>query len=227
MPRIVVFLGPSMPHDEARSILDADYRPPARRGDILAAARDGADIICLIDGVFFQDSSVAHKEILEALQMGVRVIGASSMGALRAAEMDIYGMEGVGGIYSAYKSGEIVADDEVALVFDPITLEPLSEPLINIRHNLRLAVNEGFIDERSAADLLEIARARYFPSRSYENLMKDATGRVPEGMLLRFRSFLETRREDLKREDAVKALRRAAEVARELQGSGDPSLRSL
>jgi len=94
-----------MPHDEARSVLDADYRPPARRGDVLAAARDGADIICLIDGVFFQDSSVAHKEILEALQMGVRVIGASSMGALRAAEMDVYGMEGVGEIYRAYRSG--------------------------------------------------------------------------------------------------------------------------
>lgn len=217
MPRVVVFLGPSMPHDEARSILDADYRPPARRGDVLAAARDGADIICLIDGVFFQDSSVAHKEILEALQMGVRVIGASSMGALRAAEMDVYGMEGVGEIYSAYKSGEIVADDEVALVFDPVTLEPLSEPLVNIRHNLRLAVNEGFIDEKSAADLLEIARARYFPSRSYENLMRDARGRVPEEMLLQLSRFLESGREDLKREDAIRALRRAAEVARELQ----------
>lgn len=217
MPRVVVFLGPSMPHDEARSILDADYRPPARRGDVLAAARDGADIICLIDGVFFQDSSVAHKEILEALQMGVRVIGASSMGALRAAEMDVYGMEGVGEIYSAYKSGEIVADDEVALVFDPVTLEPLSEPLVNIRHNLRLAVNEGFVDEKSAADLLEIARARYFPSRSYENLIRDARCRVPEETLLQFRRFLESRREDLKREDAIKALRRAAEVARELQ----------
>ncbi|MDH7596138.1 MAG: TfuA-related McrA-glycine thioamidation protein [Methanothrix sp.] len=217
MPRIVVFLGPSMPHDEARSILDADYRPPARRGDVLAAARDGAEIICLIDGVFFQDSSVAHKEILEALQMGVRVIGASSMGALRAAEMDVYGMEGIGEIYRAYRSGEIAADDEVALVFDPVTLEPLSEPLVNIRHNLRLAVNEGFIDAKSAADLLEIARARYFPSRSYENLMKDATGRIPEETLLQFRRFLESRRADLKREDAIRALRRAAEMARELQ----------
>lgn len=216
MPRIVVFLGPSMPHDEARSILDADYRPPARRGDVLAAAKEGADIICLIDGVFFQDSSVAHKEILEALRMGVRVIGASSMGALRAAEMDAYGMEGVGEIYRAYRSGELVADDEVALVFDPVTLAPLSEPLVNIRHNLRLAVHEGFIDEQTAADLLEIARSRYFPSRSYENLMKDAAGRVPEEKLLQFRRFLERRRADLKREDAIRALRRAGEVAGKL-----------
>lgn len=216
MPRIVVFLGPSMPHDEARSILDADYRPPARRGDVLAAAKEGADIICLIDGVFFQDSSVAHKEILEALRMGVRVIGASSMGALRAAEMDAYGMEGVGEIYRAYRSGEIIADDEVALVFDPVTLAPLSEPLVNIRHNLRLAVYEGFIDEQTAADLLEIARSRYFPSRSYENLMKDAAGRVPEEKLLQFRRFLESRRADLKREDAIRALRRAGEVAGKL-----------
>jgi len=80
MPEIVVFLGPSLPRDKAEQILQADFRPPAKRGDLFKAAKDGADIICLIDGVFFQDCSVAHKEILYALEHGVRVIGASRHG---------------------------------------------------------------------------------------------------------------------------------------------------
>ncbi len=213
MQKIVVFLGPSMPLDEARSILEADYRPPAKRGDVLKAARNGADIICLIDGVFFQDSSVAHKEILEALRLGIKVIGASSMGALRAAEMNAYGMEGVGEIYEAYRRGELISDDEVALIFDPVTLEPLSEPLVNIRHNLRLSVEYGYLDDKTADQLLEIARSIYFPSRTYEQLIKNAKGRISDDGLERFRRFLNEKRADLKRKDARKALIRARELA--------------
>ena len=33
----VVFLGPSLPLETARDILDAEYRPPAAQGDILRA----------------------------------------------------------------------------------------------------------------------------------------------------------------------------------------------
>ena len=83
---VVVFLGPSLPREQAEAVLQADYRPPAKRGDIYQAAREGAGVICLIDGVFFQECSVAHKEVIYALEAGARVLGASSMGALRASE---------------------------------------------------------------------------------------------------------------------------------------------
>src|SRR5512137_1082988 len=115
MPKIVVFLGPSLPIEKAYQILQAEYRSPAKRGDIFRASEEGAEIICLIDGVFFQECSVAHKEVIYALEAGAKVLGASSMGALRASELDVYGMEGVGAIYKAYKSGQLVSDDEVAL----------------------------------------------------------------------------------------------------------------
>ena len=62
--KIVVFLGPSLDREEAREIQNADYRPPAKRGNVFKAANEGARIIGLIDGVFFQDSTMAHKEIL-------------------------------------------------------------------------------------------------------------------------------------------------------------------
>ena len=208
----VVFLGPSLPADRARQILEADYRPPARRGDIYQAAEAGAKVICLIDGVFFQDCSVAHKEVLYALGRGCRVLGASSMGALRAAELDVYGMEGVGEIYMAYKRGDLVSDDEVALIFDPYTLEPLSEPLVNIRYNLKIARARGLIEGRTEELLLEIASHLYFPNRSYKKIAELAEGLLPYGELQSLEAFLESERRDLKMEDAMLALRRTREV---------------
>jgi hypothetical protein len=215
MPRIVVFLGPSLPESRAAQILKADYRPPAKRGDIYRAALEGADVICLIDGVFFQECSVAHKEIIDAMEMGSRVIGSSSMGALRASELDVYGMVGVGEIYEAYKRGDLISDDEVALIFDPLAFEPLSEPLVNIRHNLEIALRQGIIDEASREALFAAAKSRYFPERTYERMTEDCEGILSADALQRFREFVNNERRDLKVEDAVKALQKASEIANE------------
>ncbi|VVB72081.1 TfuA-like protein [uncultured archaeon] len=213
MPGIVVFLGPSLSQARAEEILKADYRPPAKRGDLYSAAKEGAGIICLIDGVFFQECSVAHKEILYALEAGAIVLGASSMGALRASEMDVYGMEGVGRIYKAYKGGHLVSDDEVALVFDPFTWEPRSEPLVNIRFNLDLAWQQGVISNSARTRLLRCAESIYFPERTYERMMESAVGRVPEKDLQAFREFLAREKRDFKMEDAILALQRVKEIA--------------
>jgi hypothetical protein len=209
---IVVFLGPSLSRDKAAQILEADYRPPAKRGDIYQAARGGAEIIILIDGVFFQDCSVAHKEVIYALDAGAKVLGASSMGALRASELDVYGMEGVGRIYQAYKSGHLVSDDEVALVFDPFSYEPASEALVNIRFNLDLAWQNGVISATSRDRLFRCAQAQYFPDRSYERMLTDAAKWVDEDERQRFREFLANEGRDFKMEDAVQALQRAREM---------------
>lgn len=216
MPEIVVFLGPSVSRDRAEQILpasQADYRPPAKRGDIFRAAEEGAKIICLIDGVFFQDCSVAHKEVLYAMEKGTKVIGASSMGALRASELDIYGMIGVGEIYQAYRSGRLVSDDEVALIFDPFTWEPRSEPLVNIRFNLELAEQRGIIDAATRDELFRCAQSQYFPERTYERMMRSAEGRVAAKTLQRLREFLKVEGRDFKKEDAIAALQRTKEMA--------------
>jgi hypothetical protein len=213
--RIVVFLGPSLSRDKAEPVLEADYRPPAKRGDLYLAAREGAEIILLIDGVFFQECSVAHKEVIYALEAGSKVLGASSMGALRASELDIYGMEGIGRIYQAYKSGHLVSDDEVALVFDPFSYEPSSEPLVNIRFNLDLAWQMGVISASCKDRLFHFAQAQYFPDRTYERMLSDACGLVKEKELQRFRDFLAKDKRDFKMEDALLALERVRRMADE------------
>ncbi len=214
-PEIVVFLGPSLPVPEAAGILDARYLPPAKRGDIPAAVREGAKIVCLIDGVFFQECSVGHREILDAIGKGVRVIGASSMGALRASELDTLGMEGVGEVYRWYRDGTVTSDDEVALIFDPESGYALSVPLVNIRYILGLALADGLIDNDTCRALLEMARSLYFPDRTWDELKTLAYQRLDHEKVDKFMSFAETA-PDLKRNDAIAALHRARDIAKNL-----------
>jgi len=216
MPGIIVFLGPSLDLAAAEKILAADYRPPAKRGDLLKAAEEGAAIIGLIDGVFHQESAVAHREILSAVKKGVRVVGASSMGALRAAEMDTLGMVGIGGIYRMYKSGELVSDDEVALVFDPVSGMSLSEPLINIRFTLKRAREEEIISTAEHDSLLAAARAVFYPQRTYRSMVAKAGDAIGALTRERFLAWVDTHACDQKRADAVAAL----EYIREIAGPG-------
>ena len=43
------------------------------------------DVVGVIDGAFLSGPAVWHREIIWALSQGVQVLGAASMGALRAA----------------------------------------------------------------------------------------------------------------------------------------------
>lgn len=215
MRRIIVFLGPSLERDAAETILPAEYRPPAKRGDLLHAVNDGAEIIGLIDGVFHQESAVAHREILTAIKEGLRVIGSSSMGALRAAEMDTLGMTGIGEIYRMYKRGELISDDEVALVFDPETGLSLSEPLVNIRFTLREAEHQGILSAQEHAALLAAARAVFYPQRTYGRIVSEAGAAIDRETRERFLAWVKVHTVDQKREDAVAALEYIRELLRD------------
>ena len=82
--------------------------PPAAQSDIISVIDElSPSGILLIDGVFTQQLSVWHKEILYAMERGVAVYGSSSMGALRVAETAAFGARGFGQIYQAYASGEV------------------------------------------------------------------------------------------------------------------------
>ena len=115
--------------------------PPAGVGDIARAVRRGPRAIALIDGMFERVLPVWHKEILWAMARGVHVFGAASMGALRAAELHAFGMQGVGRIFEAYRYGELEADDEVAVLHGPADLGfvAVTEALVNVRATLRRA----------------------------------------------------------------------------------------
>lgn len=209
MVKIIVYTGLSLPFDEAKSILDSHddvevvYKKPIQRGDLGQALKEHPDIIAIIDGVFHQNSAVGHKEILNAINKGIKVYGASSMGALRASELDTLGMIGVGYVYSQYASGAVDSDDDVAVMLDSETLEALSEPLINMEYVFTNAVSENIINEKEKEELLNIAKKTYYPKRNYSQTLKQSG--LDEGKKSQLIDFIRTS-VDIKKEDAKELL---------------------
>ena len=121
-------------------------------------------------------------------------------------------MEWVGKIYEWYKSGKLVPDDEVALFFDPVYFKPFSEPLVNIRYNLRIGKAEGVIDRDVCEKILKIAKSLYFLDRTYQRILDAAGDVVDVEALKRFRRFIEAEKRDIKREDVIEALKRVRDI---------------
>ena len=181
----VVFLGPTLPQGVARGLCDAAFLPPARRGDVLAAIeRFGPTTIGLVDGYFEQVPAVWHKELLFALSRGIRVAGASSMGALRAAELHSFGMIGVGRVFEAYVSGRFLpfpepfmADDEVAVAHGPAELGyPATEAMVDIRATLAAAIEAGVLELDTALAVAAVAKGLFYKERSWTAVLARATG---------------------------------------------------
>lgn len=204
----LVFLGPTVPQCEAAALLPAFFRPPARRGDIYRALAAEYNTIVLIDGEFHGSPSVWQREIADALAEGAVVHGASSMGAIRAAELHTFGMIGHGKIFEWYRDGVIDADDEVALGYGPPELgyPALSEPLVNIRATLQAAPPEVIAPEERD-ELIKFTQGLYFLERSFTALIeRGSAAEWPVGRRQRLAEFLRQGRIDQKRQDAVAAL---------------------
>lgn len=215
-PRAVIFFGPSI----SRSEVLAEFKdvpgelvclPPVQQGDLLRLFYDPPDVIGVIDGLFLRTPSVLHKEILLLLRSGVRILGSASMGALRAAELDRFGMEGVGGVYRMYRDGLIDGDDEVAIVhggpeehFDPWT-----EPLVNVRHTIALATAAGAVTRETGDLVLHAARSVHFAERTWDAILNAPfLSGHPRACLDRLKRFVNANSVNLKHEDALLLVRK-------------------
>jgi hypothetical protein len=202
---IIIFIGPSLNHNEAREILDADYRPPIKRGDVKAALNDNPDIIGIVDGVFHQQPAVSHREILDALKKGITVVGGASMGALRASELDDFGMIGIGYVYNQYKNGLIESDDDVAIVINPINLEQLSDSLVSMDYNFKMMLDEELISENEFNKLSETAKSIFYPKRTYDIVFKNVD--IDKSKIEKLKEFLDEYGTDIKRQDAIEVIK--------------------
>jgi TfuA protein len=214
MGKPIIFLGPSLSHEKARKILDADYRPPARKGDFLRLAADFDAVemaIGFVDGVFLQDYPPTPIEVYHlARKNGVLLVGAASLGALRAVELEKFGMVGIGKIFQLYKKGKLNADDEVAVTFaSEGDYQLQSEAMIDIRYNLYLAHKKGIINEKAKNVLVRLAKETYFPHRKYMYILEEARNRYPmlESEINSFGTYIRSNRKSLKEMDAIKLVK--------------------
>lgn len=209
MVKILIYTGLSLPFSEAKEILDSHddievvYKRPIKRGDLSHDIKENPDIIAIIDGVFHQNSAVGHREILSVMKKGVKVYGSSSMGALRASELDVLGMEGIGYCYNEYASGNVTSDDDVAVMLDSETLESLSVPLISMNYVFTNAVAENIITKEEKDELIKITKETYYPKRNYaQTLSQSSLDADKKGKLI---DFIHTSK-DIKKEDAKELL---------------------
>lgn len=204
-----VYTGPTLaPSEAARLSPAAVIRPPVRHGDLLELQVCPSDRVVIIDGFYHHSAAVRHKEILYLMARGVEVLGAASMGALRAAELSSFGMRGVGHVYRLYSEGVIDGDDEVAVAHtEDLDFTRFSEPLVNIRYLLQLSQEASLLDGATAGIVLEVAATIPYPQRSRRAL---AAALPPTERAALDRALDHLRRDgvdwDVKRLDAIEAL---------------------
>lgn len=203
--RAIVFAGPSLP--PAARPADApeiEWHPPVCQGDVTRAARAGPDVIGIIDGYFEIVPTVWHKEILRAMAQGIHVFGAASIGALRVAELDVFGMRGIGRIYEQFRDGVLEDDDEVAVLHGPEELgyPALTEAMVNIRATFDEAARVGVLSPEIAAQLTALAKSLFYKERTYDAVLQRAASDLPATDLRDLAAWLTTNRIDQKRRDA-------------------------
>jgi hypothetical protein len=212
---LVVFLGPSLPADEARTLARCTVLPPARQGDVWRALSLRPRAVALVDGVFESVPSVWHHELLDALDAGVALFGGASMGALRAAELSGHGMVGVGRIFGWYRDGLIHDDAEVALLHADAELgwRPLTVPLVTVRHAAAVARDAGVLAPREARALVAAADALHYARRTWRAVLAAAAPRLRPEARDRLDAFLASGVPDPKAEDARATIAAAAAFA--------------
>jgi hypothetical protein len=175
---------------------------------------EGASAIGLVDGRFGDVAAVWHKEILYALEQGVRVFGAASMGALRAAECAAFGMIGIGTIFERYRRGDLVDDAAVALLHAPAELDymPLTEAMVNVEATIDRLLESGAVARDVAARLHASARNLFYGDRTYLRILEHsglAQGRQGKELA----DLLAQNRLDVKQTDALLLVHRLANLS--------------
>ncbi|MEM6823719.1 MAG: TfuA-like protein [Pseudomonadota bacterium] len=208
----VIYLGPSAPRADIAALLpNAVIRPPARRGDLYRDRMLRFSVFLLIDGVFAQEQAISPREVVDVRRDGARVVGASSMGALRACDCAPAGVEGIGTIFRLFRSGAVNSEDEVAVTFRPdAVFPPLTLSLVSVRIALRRAVRARRLGSEDARSLAAATEALHYSERTWSRILATA------GILVDPETLTWLRASDAKREDAQLA---AMTLARRLKRS--------
>jgi len=209
--KTIVFSGPSIAEAEVHQLAACTHAPPIKRGDLAAA--DEYDLFVILDGEFGQNMSVSPKEILPVLERGKTVIGAASMGALRASELDRCGMIGVGWVYNHFRSCAVRRDADVALVYSPFDYKPMTVPIVDLEYWMEQTAAAGLTRSRERALLLKTARNIFFAERTLDRLMGTLRRAVGGDTLDSLLAFSGGTIPNVKSIDAAEAVRLSASLA--------------
>jgi hypothetical protein len=201
----VVYVGPTLEAAGVKEWLpEAQVMPPVRRGDLYRDRLLGFGLFLILDGVFFDELAISPREVIDVIRDDGIVVGASSMGAIRAAECWPVGMRGLGSIYRMYRRGSLTSDDEVAVAFSPFSpCASATVPLVTVRYALSRVARNGTLAKAEANRIARAAADLHYAERTWTSILQSA-GVVDhdERLSTALRTY------DLKRKDAIRALKR-------------------
>jgi hypothetical protein len=210
-----IFIGPSGRLVETWLDANCDQRirryPPAQRGDLLNAPIAPGDCVLLVDGTLVQEPGPSHREILRLLSDGVRLIGAASTGALRAAELASFGMAGVGVIFDALIAGALRDDGELIVAMNPQNFAATTIPVVNLRRVLKVMGKQLKLAVGDLASLFDRAAAIPHFEREAERVRDEWASEGSE-IIGMFECLVTAEACDVKALDAVYAVAKALQI---------------
>ncbi len=224
---LVVFCGPSLPPAEARKLSRGKVLPPARQGDVYRVLPRQPKVIALIDGLFESVPSVWHRELMAAMDAGVTVFGASSMGALRAAELTDFGMIGVGQVYRWVADGTVTDDAEVALLHADAEhhFRALTVPLVTVRFACQEGVRQKRLTRPEARRVLSAASALQYQERTWAQVLEGAAPAAKRRAAIL--EWLRVGAPDIKHRDAIACVEAARTFLEQGARGAVPPLRPV
>lgn len=208
-----IFVGPSIYRAHLPEIPGVEIVRPIRRGDL--QNYEECEVLIILDGEFNQNLAVSPKELLRAIDRGQRIIGASSMGALRASELDSFGMIGVGWVYEHFARSTVRRDDDVALTYNPITFAPLTVPMVNVLYWIESMLKTGRISVRESKAVVKTARNIFYVERSEKMLLRKLSDVLGSSYLQSLLDQSEGRIPDIKELDGLKAIQVGCRISSE------------
>jgi hypothetical protein len=208
---LIVYLSASIGRARASFLLpNAQYHPPLQANDFEKLIQLPLAIV-ILDGLY---SLELEQQVANILEAGVKVYGASALGALLAAKLAPVGMRGVGEIYQHFVD-HIYQDDKV-LGFAVSTAKNahrrLTEPLVNVYATMDHAVLGNALNISMSRVIVEAAESLSDENRTFENIFLESQKRgIDQHVLRAFSNWVSNGGYvDQQREDACVVLNRVA-----------------
>jgi hypothetical protein len=181
-----------------------------KEGDVVSAFYTyRPHVIGIIDGKTYPDAAVWYKDILFALDRGVAVYGAGAIGAVRAVELEMAGMIGIGDVYQRLKRMEVFGDDEVLTRCEETDEGWVrrSEPLVNLRGTFECARESGVIGPEECASLIGAAKKVFYQDRTLAAVLEMAAQKgLGADLIDRIADFTRTHYVNMQKQDAIALL---------------------
>lgn len=191
-----LFAGPSLTTEAVHLIAatNIELHPPVKRGDFQALIKEGfLGNLIIVDGYFKQLLAIGHYEIRQTLEKGCTVYGLSSMGAIRAYEMESLGMIGFGAVFNWFKQEEDFQDDEVSLLHGPAPdYSTFSEPLVHFRTCVAHLIAEKKLNLEKGNSIIQQLKSLYYGDRTMDlfcQLLQKETAINPDFIRTNFSKY--------------------------------------